>query len=120
MKSGFPVWAPVGEANASLMTCEPLRYRPMWGYFGRAPQALGVRFVAPPSIAADVGRRLDLKAALVPVADTRGLTKRNMLFNDTVSDITVDPESFRVSIDGEAIDSVPTARVTLGASFMLK
>jgi len=32
----------------------------------------------------------------------------------------VDPESFRVSIDGEAIDSVPTARVTLGASFMLK
>lgn len=120
MKSGFPVWAPLGEANASLMACEPVRYRPMWGCFGRAPQALGVRFVAPPSIAADVGRRLDLKAALVPVADTRGLTKRNMLFNDTVSDITVDPESFRVYIDGEAIDSVPAARVTLGASFMLK
>lgn len=120
MKSGFPVWAPLGEANASLMTCEPLRYRPMWGYFGRAPQALGVRFVAPPSIAADVGRRLDLKAALVPVADTRGLTKRNMLFNDTVPDITVDPESFRVYIDGEAIDSAPTARVALGASYMLK
>src|SRR5690606_32669209 len=102
------------------MACEPVRYRPMWGCFGRAPQALGVRFVAPPSIAADVGRRLDLKAALVPVADTRGLTKRNMLFNDTVSDITVDPESFRVYIDGEAIDSVPASRGTLGASFMLK
>jgi urease subunit alpha len=120
MKAGFPVWAPLGEANASLMTCEPLRYRPMWGYFGRAPQALGVRFVAPPSIAADLGRRLDLKAALVPVADTRGLTKRNMLFNDAVPDITVDPENFRVYIDGQAIDSAPAARVALGASYMLK
>jgi len=120
MKSGFPVWAPLGEANASLMTCEPLRYRPMWGYFGRAPQVLGVRFVAPPSIAADVGRRLDLKATLVPVASTRGLTKRDMLFNDMVAAITVDPETFRVYIDGQAIDSAPAIRVALGASYMLK
>jgi len=120
MKSGFPVWAPLGEANASLMTCEPLRYRPTWGYFGRAPQVLGVRFVAPPSIAADVGRRLDLKATLVPVASTRGLTKRDMLFNDMVAAITVDPETFRVYIDGQAIDSAPAIRVALGASYMLK
>jgi urease subunit alpha len=120
MKSGFPVWAPLGEANASLMTCEPLRYRPMWGCFGRAPQALGVRFVAPPSMAADLSRRLDLKAKLVAVAGTRELTKRDMLFNDTVADITVDPETFRVYLDGQALDSAPATRVALGASYMLK
>ncbi|MDR8399460.1 urease subunit alpha [Paraburkholderia fungorum] len=120
MKSGFPVWAPLGEANASLMTCEPLRYRPMWGYFGRAPQALGVRFVAPPSIASDLARQLDLKATLVAVTDTRGLTKRDMLFNDTLAPITVDPETFRVHVDGQPIDSAPAVRVALGASFMLK
>ena len=120
MKSGFPVWAPLGEANASLMTCEPLRYRPMWGCFGRAPQALGVRFVAPPSIAADIGRRLDLKSALVAVTDTRGLTKRNMLYNDLLADIRVDPETFRVYIDGQTLISAPATRVTLGASYMLK
>lgn len=120
LKSGFPVWAPLGEANASLMTCEPLRYRPMWGCFGRAPQALGVRFVAPSSIASDVGRRLGLSATLVPVRDTRALTKRDMLFNDTVPQITVDPETFRVQVDGQSISSTPTARVALGASFMLK
>lgn len=120
MKSGFPVWAPLGEANASLMTCEPLRYRPMWGCFGRAPQALGVRFVAPPSMVADLSRRLDLKAKLVAVAGTRGLTKRDMLFNDTVADITVDPETFRVYLDGQALDSAPAKRVALGASYMLK
>ena len=87
---------------------------------GRAPQALGVRFVAPPSIAADVGRRLDLKAKLVPVADTRGLTKRDMIRNDMVAPINVDPETFRVSVDGQIIDSAPTERVALGMSYMLK
>lgn len=120
MKSGFPVWAPLGEANASLMHCEPLRYRPMWGAFGRAPQALGVRFVAPPSIASGVQRRLDLKAEFVPVTGTRALTKRDMLLNDTLADITVDSETFRVSVDGEAIASAPATRVALGASYMLK
>lgn len=120
LKSGFPVWAPLGEANASLMSCEPLRYRPMWGYFGRAPQALGVRFVAPSAISAGIAQRLDLKAALSPVADTRGLTKRNMLLNDLIPNIKVDPENFRVLVDDEVIASSPAAKVALGQSYMLK
>ncbi|MBC8651913.1 urease subunit alpha [Pseudomonas sp. MTM4] len=120
LKSGFPVWAPLGEANASLMTCEPVRYRPMWGYFGRAPQSLGVRFVSPSAIAAGVAQRLDLKATLRPVADTRRLTKRDMVLNDVLPKIDVDPENFRVYIDGQAIDSPPTSQVSLGQSYMLK
>jgi urease subunit alpha len=120
MKSGFPVWAPLGEANASLMSCEPLRYRPMWGYFGRAPQALGVRFVSPAAIASGVARRLDLKSAMVPVADTRGISKTDMLLNDVVPDINVDADTFQVSINGQVLTSKPLTRVTLGQSYMLK
>ncbi|SAF32689.1 urease subunit alpha [Enterobacter hormaechei] len=102
------------------MTCEPVRYRPMWGYFGRAPQSLGVRFVSPSAIAAGVAQRLDLKATLRPVADTRRLTKRDMVLNDVLPKIDVDPENFRVYIDGQAIDSPPTSQVSLGQSYMLK
>ena len=120
MKSGFPVWAPLGEANASLMSCEPLRYRPMWGYFGRAPQALGVRFVSPAAITSGIARRLDLKSAMVPVADTRGTRKSDMLLNDLVPNIDVDAESFQVRIDGQPLISTPLTRVTLGQSYMLK
>ena len=35
-KGGFPAWSVMGESNASLMTCEPLTYRPQWGAYGRA------------------------------------------------------------------------------------
>ena len=32
-KGGFPAWSVMGESNASLMTCEPLIYRPQWGAY---------------------------------------------------------------------------------------
>lgn len=120
MKAGFPVWAPLGEANASLMSCEPLRYRPMWGYFGRAPQNLGLRFVAPGSIDNDVGRRLDLRAKLSAVRSTRNMRKSDMVFNDRVPEIVVDPETFEVRVDGNLATSEPAKKVALGQIYMLK
>ena len=45
-KGGFPAWSVMGESNASLMTCEPLRYRPQWAAYGRTPADVSVNFVA--------------------------------------------------------------------------
>ena len=120
LKAGFPVWAPLGEANASLMACEPVRYRPMWGCFGRAPQSLGLRFVAPAAVGNGLAERLDLRARLSAVSDTRALRKRDMVLNDALPDIAVDPESFQVRINGEVADSPPAERVSLGQGYMLK
>ncbi|WP_223479605.1 urease subunit alpha [Oricola indica] len=120
MKAGFPVWAPLGEANASLMACEPVRYRPMWGSFGRAPQSLGLRFVAPGAIENGIAARLDLRARLARVSDTRALSKLDMCLNNAVPDIEVDPESFEVRIDGVLAQSRAAIRVALGQGYMLK
>ena len=43
-----------------------------------------------------------------------------MVLNDALPDIAVDPESFQVRIDGEAADSPPAERVSLGQGYMLK
>lgn len=59
-KGGFPAWSVMGEANASLMTCEPLRYRPQWAAFGHAPADVSVNFVAGAAINAGLGNRLGL------------------------------------------------------------
>ncbi len=120
LKAGFPAWAPLGEANASLMPCEPIRYRPMWGYFGRAPQSLSLRFVSPLAIEKNIGTTLGLSAALSAVTDTRSIGKRDMLLNDAVPEIVVDPDSFQVRIDGELADSPPAQQVSLGQTYMLK
>ena len=49
-KGGFPAWSVMGESNASLMTCEPLVYRPQWGAHGLAKQSLSVTFMAQAAI----------------------------------------------------------------------
>ena len=37
LKSGFIAWSAMGEANGSLMTCQPIHYRHQYGSFGNNP-----------------------------------------------------------------------------------
>ena len=119
-KGGFPAWSVMGEANASLMTCEPLTYRPQWGAYGPARQGLAVTFMCQGGIDAGVAERWDLNKRLVPTRGTRALTKRDLLHNDATPDITVDPETYRVTVDGEPCTCEPLERVPLGRLYVLK
>jgi urease subunit alpha len=102
IKSGMIVAALMGDPNASIPTPEPVRYRPMFGAFGRASDALSLTFVSRAAI--DKGN-LPPRATrtLLPVRNTRRLTKRDMLLNDALPKIDVNPDSYTVSIDGEPI-----------------
>lgn len=119
-KGGFPVWSVMGESNASLMTCEPLIYRPQWGAYGPARQDLGVTFCAQAAIDGDIAGRWRLAKRLVAPRGTRKLTKRDMVRNDALPKITVDPETYRVEADGEPCTCEPLDRVPLGALYVLK
>ena len=119
-KGGFPAWSVMGESNASLMTCEPLIYRPQWGAYGRACQELGATFVTQAAIDADAAGRWSLGRRLVGTRNTRALSKRDMLHNDAVPQITVDPETYRVTVDGESCTCEPAERLPLGRAYVLK
>lgn len=119
-KGGFPAWSVMGEANASLMTCEPLRYRPQWTAFGRAPADVSVNFVAQAAIDADLGGRLGLATPLRACRGARALTKADLLHNDYLPLITIDPDTYRVEVDGELCTSTPMARVPLGRRYTIK
>jgi urease subunit alpha len=119
-KGGFPAWSVMGESNASLMTCEPLTYKPQWGAFGRARQGLSVTFMAQAAIDADVAGRWGLEKRLVPTRNTRALTKADMLHNHALPAVEVDPETYRVTADGELCTCEPVDRVPLGRLYVLK
>jgi len=119
-KGGFPVWSVMGESNASLMTCEPLTYRPQWGAFGPAPQGLSVTFMTQAAIDDGVAERWSLRKRLVPTRNTRALTKADMLHNDALPDIQVDPETYSVTVDGELCTCEPAERVPLARRYVLK
>lgn len=119
-KAGFPAWSVMGESNASLMTCEPLVYKPQWGAFGKAPCQLGVTFMSGQAIDAGAPERWGLEKRCVPTRGTYELSKRDMLHNDRTPDISVDPETYRVEVDGELCTCEPMQRVPLGRMYMLK
>ena len=120
VKGGFIAWGAMGDSAASLMTCEPILMRPQWGAFGRAAPALSACFVHPLAIARGLVQTLDLKKSLLPASGTRRLTKKDMLWNDALPEIQVDPETYRVEVDGELCTCEPLERVPLGPLYVLK
>ncbi|MDB4973147.1 MAG: ureC [Myxococcaceae bacterium] len=120
VKSGFIAYAPMGDSAASLMTCEPLIMRPQWGAFGRAKQALSACFVNPRAIERDLAGKLELKKQLLPSRGTRKITKAHMLHNDACPQISVDPQTFEVLVDGQPATCEPARVLPLAQRYMLR
>ncbi len=85
----------MGESNASLMTCEPIIYRPQWSSFGIAPQATSFSFMTQTAIDKGVPEKLGLRKPALAVSGTRSLSKTNLLHNDICPNIEVNPDTFR-------------------------
>jgi len=119
-KGGFPVYSAMGEANGSLMTCEPIVQRPRAGAKGSAKHALSVTFTSRVAAERDVGQRYDLETPVVPVSGTRTPGKDAMVRNDECpDDIEIDPETFAVRIDGEHVTCEPSDEVPLAQRYLL-
>jgi urease subunit alpha len=120
VKGGFIAWGAMGDSAASLMTCEPLVMRPQWGAFGRAPQSLAVNFVNRMAFDTDLRSQLGISRQFALSHNTRQLTKRDMLHNDYCPNITVNPHTFDVMIDGRIISCEPAREVPLSRRYMLR
>ena len=120
IKGGFIAWSPMGESNASLMTCEPIIYRPQWSSFGIAPQATSFSFMTQAAIDKGVPQKLGLRKPALPVSGTRSLSKTNLLHNDICPNIEVDPDTFQVRVDGALATCEPVDRVPLGRLYMFR
>jgi len=119
VKGGFIAWAAMGDANASIPTPGPVLPRPMFGAYGRAAPATSLAFVAPAALDDGLGERLQLQRPLVPVADTRRLTKSDLPENDALPRIEVEPDTFTVRIDGDVVTEAPVTELPLAQRYAL-
>jgi urease subunit alpha len=119
LKGGFPAYSAMGEANGSLMTCEPIKQRPQFGAFGSAKHATSIQFVSQQAHEADVGDAYDLKKHVLPISDTRSLTAEDFVLNSYCPSVDVDPETFVVTVDGDRVSSEPAETVPLAQRYTL-
>jgi urease subunit alpha len=119
LKAGRIAWAQMGDANASIPTPQPVYGRPMFAGRGRAAAEASLAFVAPAAVESGLVDRLALRRPVVAVRNTRSVGKADLPENDALPEIRVDPESFRVWIDGEAVEPQPVRELPLAQRYFL-
>lgn len=117
LKSGMIVAAPMGDANASIPTPQPVFQRWMFGAYGKAASHLGLRFVS--KISLPLVAEYGLASRSCAVHNTRTITKKDMLFNDAMPQVEVDPQTYKVMADGEHLTCEPLEVVPLGQLYSL-
>jgi urease subunit alpha len=119
IKGGVIAYAAMGDANASIPTPQPVLPRPMFGASPVTAAATSVHFVSPASLTGGLADRLAVRRRLVPVRDTRSLTKADMPGNDALPRIEVEPDTFTVRIDGEVVEPAPAVELPMAQRYFL-
>ncbi len=120
LKGGFIAWANMGDPNASIPTPQPTFYRPQFGAAGRAVTSTSVTFVSAASLQDPSGpASLGLRRRLEAVKSCRNIGKRDMVLNDALPRIEVDPETYTVKADGRVLTCEPAKVLPMAQRYFL-
>ena len=120
IKAGSIIAAPMGDPNASIPTPQPVHYRPMFAAFGKALTASSLVFVSQAAIDNQLRDRLGVEKQFVAVENVRGgISKASMIHNDATPDITVDPETYAVTADGELLVCEPATELPMAQRYFM-
>jgi urease subunit alpha len=117
IKGGFIAGAMMGDGNASIPTPQPVVARPMFGAYGGARVNCAVHFTSKAGL--DSGALAVLARPAVAVAGCRGLSKKDLVLNDALPKVEVDPETYEVRADGELLTSEPADVLPLAQRYFL-
>ena len=119
LKCGSIAAAAMGDPNASIPTPQPVHYRPMFAGFGRSLEASRVSFVSAAAYEDGIGKTLGLTSPTLPVGGIRGVGKKEMVLNDAMPAMEVDPETYEVRADGELLTCEPASELAMAQRYFL-
>jgi urease subunit alpha len=119
LKGGQIAYALMGDSNGSIPTPQPRTMRPMFATLGKALQKSSITFLSKAAIEAGVPEVLGLEKVIRPVSGIRSLTKADLKHNNATPDITVDPETYKVTVDGEDVTCEPSDVLPMAQRYFL-
>ncbi|WP_457190872.1 urease subunit alpha [Nocardioides sp. P5_E3] len=117
IKAGALVWGALGDPNASIPTPQPVLMRPTLVGADGADHA--VTFVAPAALDAGLASALGLRRRLAAVTPTRDVGKADMVNNDALPAIDIDPETFAITVEGELVEPSPATTLPLAQLYSM-
>jgi urease subunit alpha len=119
VKGGFVIAAKMGDPNASIPTPQPVIYRNMFGAHGKAKFGTCANFVSQISIDNGTIASYKLEKMILPVKNCRNIGKKDLIHNDKTPLIEVNPENYKVTVDGEYITCEPAEKLPLTQLYYL-
>jgi urease subunit alpha len=117
IKGGLIAGSVMGDGNASIPTPQPCIYRPMFGSYGGAINALSLHFVSAAGL--EHGNLKGLLRGTSAVRGCRNLRKTDLKLNDALPKIEVNPETYEVRADGELLHCDPAETLPLTRRYFL-
>jgi urease subunit alpha len=119
LMAGAIVCAQMGDPNASIPTPQPVYTRPMFGAMGQAVERSAVVFTSDAAMQDDLRGRLGLTKECVAVENTRGIGKKDLVLNDALPVVEVNPETYEVRTDGELLTCEPAQELPMAQRYFL-
>ena len=119
IKGGVIAWSQMGDPNASIPTPQPVFMRPMFGSFAKATGPTSIAFVSQSCAESGTAESYGLSKQIAAVRNCRGIGKKDMVLNDSLPEITVDPETYEVTADGDKLTCEPASELPLAQRYFM-
>ncbi|RMV49639.1 Urease, alpha subunit [Pseudomonas syringae pv. papulans] len=119
LKGGAIAASLMGDANASIPTPQPVHYRPMFASYGSSLHATSLTFISQAAFDAGVPESLGLKKQIGVVKGCRTVQKKDLIHNDYLPDIEVDPQTYQVKADGVLLWCEPADVLPMSQRYFL-
>ncbi|NNA68796.1 urease subunit alpha [Pseudomonas gessardii] len=119
LKGGAIASSLMGDINGSIPTPQPVHYRPMFASFGSALHATSLTFISQAALAEGLPQALGLKKQIGVVKGCRQVQKSDLIHNDYLPSIEVDPQTYQVKADGELLWCEPADVLPMAQRYFL-
>ncbi len=109
--------AQMGDTNASIPTPQPVYSRAMFGGYGQGLAKGSVTFVSRAAYEAGIGEGLGKE--VLPVENCRNIGKADMVHNNLMPEIDVNPETYEVRANGELLTCEPAKELPMAQRYFL-
>jgi len=119
IKGGAIAGSLIGDINGSIPTPQPVHYRPMFASYGSSLHATSLTFISQAAQDAGLPETLGLKKKIVVVKGCRDVQKTDLIHNDYLPNIDVDPQTYQVTIDGVLLWCEPAENLPMAQRYFL-
>jgi urease alpha subunit len=119
IKGGSIAYAQMGDPNASIPTPQPVFGRPMFASYGKSLYHSSITFVSQAAYDKGIAQELGLQKRIEPVMNCRNIGKKDMIHNNATPTIEVDPDTYKVTVDGELAVCDPVSVVPMAQRYFL-